>query len=466
MPRAAATAPARPARRASKSTPATADTGLADQIVNAIADPVIAIDADQVVRFVNQAAQEFLAASAARLVGRPLAEVLPEDAPLFYLIDQAIALGRSMAQSGVMLETPRIGGRFVDLRVTPLHRPPARSTGRRGNGRAAAPPLALAVSSDPGDTADGAGNTHKNNGGQGAEVVQAFGRASAPGDARAVITIQERTILRRIDNQLSHRSAARSVTAMAAMLAHEVKNPLSGIRGAAQLLEQGVEEQDRLLTRLICDEADRIVALVDRMEVFADRRPTEKGPVNIHAVLDHVKRIAQNGFARTVRVVERYDPSLPPVYGNRDQLVQVLLNLIKNAAEAVPATGGEIILGTAYQRGVYLAVPGVDRQAHLPLAITVQDNGAGIPDDLRDHLFDAFVTTKPHGSGLGLALVAKIIGDHGGTIEVDSLPRRTVFKISLPAHADGRSAADDGPGGACSGAGPVAGTGTEGREPE
>jgi two-component system nitrogen regulation sensor histidine kinase GlnL len=223
------------------------------------------------------------------------------------------------------------------------------------------------------------------------------------------------------------------------MLAHEVKNPLSGIRGAAQLLEQSVPAEDRELTRLITEETDRICALVDRMEVFSDSRPPARGPVNIHQVLEHVRLIAQNGFARQVRFVEGYDPSLPPVFGNRDQLVQVFLNLVKNAAEACPANGGEITLATAYQHGIRLAVPGSDTPMSLPLVVSVQDNGEGIPEDLRPHLFDAFVTTKTNGTGLGLALVAKIIGDHGGVIEFDSQPRRTIFRVRLPIYTQPRA---------------------------
>ena len=153
--------------------------------------------------------------------------------------------------------------------------------------------------------------------------------------------LQERTIADKMDRQLTHRSAARSVIALAAMLAHEIKNPLSGIRGAAQLLEQQASSEDRMLTRLICDEADRIVTLVDRMEVFGDDRPVARGPVNIHSVLDHVKRLAQSGFARNIRFVEDYDPSLPPVLANQDQLIQVFLNLVKNAAEAVADLGSD-----------------------------------------------------------------------------------------------------------------------------
>jgi two-component system nitrogen regulation sensor histidine kinase GlnL len=247
-----------------------------------------------------------------------------------------------------------------------------------------------------------------------------------------VVTLQGRSIADKIDRQLTHRNAARSVTAMASMLAHEVKNPLSGIRGAAQLLEENANAADRELTRLICDETDRICALVDRMDVFSDRRPLERSAVNIHEVLERVRRAAQSGFARSVRFIEEYDPSLPPVHGNRDLLIQTFLNLVKNAAEAAPAQGGEIQLSTSYQHGVRMTVAGSDSRVHLPLMVTVTDNGDGIPEDIQPHLFDPFVSTKHNGSGLGLALVAKVIGDHGGVIEFDSQPRRTAFRVYLP----------------------------------
>ena len=352
-------------------------------VLSALPVAVIALDAANRIVLVNAAAESFLDASSPVLAGSSLRAHLSADSPIFSLVRQARDRRVSVSEDGISLEGPRIGARFATVTASAL-----------------------------GD-----------------------------GDGSVALSIHERTIARKIDHQLVHRNAARSVTAMAAMLAHEVKNPLSGIRGAAQLLEQSVPAEDRELTRLITEETDRICALVDRMEVFSDGRPPSRGPVNIHQVLEHVRLIAQAGFARQVRFVEVYDPSLPPVFGNRDQLVQVFLNLVKNAAEACPATGAEITLATAYQHGIRLAVPGSDAPMSLPLVVGVHDNGEGIPEDLRPHLFDAFVTTKTNGTGLGLALVAKIIGDHGGVIEFDSQPRRTVFRVRLPIYTQPRASA-------------------------
>jgi two-component system nitrogen regulation sensor histidine kinase GlnL len=152
-----------------------------------------------------------------------------------------------------------------------------------------------------------------------------------------------------------------------------------------------------------------------------------------------VRKLAQTGFAAHIRFSEVYDPSLPPVWGNRDQVVQVILNLVKNAAEAITHAGntnGEIVLFTAFQHGMRVAIPGSRTRLDLPLMVSVRDNGPGIPDDLRPHLFEPFVTSKASGNGLGLALVAKIIGDHGGLIEVDSRPGRTEFRLHLPVVTD------------------------------
>jgi len=342
-------------------------------VLSALPHPIIVLDRGGTVRFVNQAAEQFLGLSAIALLGAPLNDFIAGSSPLFGLVDAVWRDGGSISEYDVLLEGPRLPARPATIQ----------------------------------------------------------GALAGEGDLQ-VLSLHERSIADQMDRQLTHRNAARSMTAMASMLAHEVKNPLSGIRGAAQLLEQDADDAARQLTQLICDETDRIVALVDRMEAFSDHLPLARDSVNIHEVLERVRRIAQSGFARHVHFAEDYDPSLPPVHGNRDLLVQVFLNLVKNAAEASPAKGAEIVLATAYRHGRRLATRNGGPSLQLPLMVSIGDNGAGIPDDIKAHLFDPFVTTKRNGTGLGLALVAKVIGDHGGIIEFDSQPRRTIFRVFLP----------------------------------
>lgn len=246
-----------------------------------------------------------------------------------------------------------------------------------------------------------------------------------------LLLMNPRGLAEKMDRSLGSRSAARSVTGMAAMLAHEIRNPIAGITGAAQLLSMNVSDEDRDLTRLIEDEVERIGNLVDRFENFGDLRPIVREPVNIHDVLNRAVISARAGFAHDIKIAEHYDPSLPPTSGDADQLMQVFQNLLKNAAEACPAVGGNISIHTAYRPGIRLALAGA-RAAGLPLEIRISDNGVGIPKDLIDDMFDPFVSTKVNGTGLGLSLVSKVLADHGGVIECDSEEGWTEFRMRLP----------------------------------
>ncbi len=347
-------------------------------ILNALRSAVVAVDRSGVVRFVNSAAEQLFATGAPYLLGAKLASLLPPDSPILSLVSLTQERGQNVCEHGVVVDTPKTGRRILSVNVAMV-----------------------------------------------AEMPD-----------HVVLNLTEQSIAARMSALLPSRNAARSAAAMAAMMAHEVKNPLSGIRGAAQLLDSGLDGEEKILTQLIIDETDRIVSLVDRMEVFSVDHPMPMEPLNIHTVLDHVVRVAENGFARSVRIRKDYDPSLPPVQGDRNLLIQVFLNLIKNAAEAVQPETGEIVIATAYLHGMRLTSPTARESRNLPLAVSIQDNGMGVSADMLPHLFDAFVTTKPTGSGLGLALAAKIVDDHCGIIECESQPRRTLFRVLFPMMVD------------------------------
>ena len=246
-----------------------------------------------------------------------------------------------------------------------------------------------------------------------------------------LISLQSRTIPAFVESQDEMRAAAMSVSGLAAMLAHEIKNPLSGIRGAAQLLQRRAGEDEKELPRLICREVDRIRGLVDDLDSFTEPKPVTAEEVNIHEVLDHVKQVAEAGFASHITFQEQYDPSLPFVAGSADRLTQILLNLVKNSAEAIADEPGVIILSTAYKQGVWIGSDGSQRK-RVPLEICVRDTGGGIASELMGHLFDPFVTGHEGGTGLGLALVARFVADMGGTIECENIDEGAQFRIRLP----------------------------------
>lgn len=246
-----------------------------------------------------------------------------------------------------------------------------------------------------------------------------------------LLLISPREFADRMGRGQGMKTAARSAIGMAEMLAHEIKNPLAGITGAAQLLSMNLASEDVELADLIVEETRRIVKLLEQVEQFGNLRPPEQKPVNIHDVLDRARRSALLGFAARMTILEDYDPSLPATLGDADQLLQVVLNLLKNAAEAAGDRSGTIRLRTFYD--ATLRLRRVDGSGtRLPLQIEITDDGPGIPPEMVGDIFDPFVSGRENGTGLGLALVSKIIADHQGWISVDSVPGRTTFRMSLP----------------------------------
>lgn len=348
-------------------------------LLDALPHPIFVVDAQGLFLQANAYAEQFFEASFPVLQRKKLDHFLAVSSPLLALLSSVHEENRPVTEYRQALHVPRSATpeRLVDVYATPLAK-------------------------------------------DGAILVMLVGCSN----------------LEKIDRQMSHRHGARSASGLAAMLAHEIKNPLSGIRGAAQLLEASSNAADAPLARLIRDETDRIVRLIERMDVFESGAPLQREALNVHDLLDHARHIAQAGFARHVRFYEAYDPSLPPIYANRDQMVQVLLNLLKNAAEAIgaQARNGELHLGTAYRAGLKMAVVGSNQRMALPIEITVRDNGSGIDPDVMPHLYEPFVSGREGGTGLGLAIVAKIIGDHGGVVECESAPKATTFRLLLPAY--------------------------------
>ncbi len=364
-------------------------------ILASLPHPIIVVRRDRAIIYANFAAEEFFFQSVEMLKTCKFEDIIPFGSPLIGLVEQVFQSGSTINEYAIDLGTPRTTKKLmVDVQVALV---------------------------------------------------------SHAGEDEAVLMIQKKSIASTIDRQLTHRGAARSVSGMAAMLAHEIKNPLASIRGAAQLLEADLDASERTLTQLICNETDRVVRLVDQFEVFTDTPQLLMQEVNIHTVLTYVAQLARRGFGKNISIKEDYDPSLPSLLGNKDKLIQVFLNLMKNAAEAVDQKNGEITLKTSFRPGVRLAIAGQGRHVSLPLEFCVIDNGGGIAEDIKNIIFEPFVTSKSGGTGLGLALVAKIIEDHGGVIECDTEMKaqtkaetgietggeQTIFRILMPISQQG-----------------------------
>lgn len=354
------------------------------QIFAALPSPVFVLDLENRFIYLNQAAEIFFQSSRMILLGTALTSIIPADSNFLSMVRRARAQSISVGDQGVELAGPKIGLKLINVQITPF-----------------------------GDR-----------------------------EPRLLICIQERALAERLRGQSLFRGAARSIAAMAALLAHEVKNPLAGIKGAAQLLEADLDNDGQNLTRMIVEESDRVAALLDRMEGFAGGANLVLAPLNIHEILDHCLNLAQASYGAHMKIRRSYDPSLPLVNGHRDLLIQAFINIIKNASEATDMNG-EIVIKTSYSQGRRLTFSTVDGGSYAPVQVEVMDNGRGISEELRDHIFDPFVSGRSGGSGLGLTMVASVIADHGAMIDVESVPGQTVFRMNFPVAPDFDQAKDE-----------------------
>ncbi|MFD1508227.1 two-component system sensor histidine kinase NtrB [Lacimonas salitolerans] len=340
---------------------------------NSLPVPGILVDGQDLIADLNPAGEGFFNASAKALIGQPVWDRLAIDAPLEEAFARARAEGTPLFVNDVDVGTGERAPLQCNLQIAPLQ--------------------------------------------------------GYPG--QMLFLIAPRELAGRMTQSHSVKSAAKSAIGMAEMLAHEIKNPLAGITGAAQLLSMSLSAEDLELTDLIVSETRRIVKLLEQVEQFGNLSAPQRKAVNIHDVLDRARRSALLGFGAHMKIVEQYDPSLPLAHADPDQLLQVVLNLLKNASEAAGKDGGTITLHTFFEHSFRLRRS--DGSGHsLPLQIEVIDDGPGLPEGIRNDIFEPFVSGRENGTGLGLALVSKIVGDHGGWISVNSVPGRTVFRISLP----------------------------------
>ena len=363
---------------------ANALTGMVNQdeisaeLLNVLPFPLLLVDQENRFVWLNPAAESFFKSSTAYLAGHAVAELVPADSPFFALLDRVRQAGRPVVEKELGLFSPKLGVRTGTIQMVPV---PA------------------------------------------ADEMSEY--------AYVLVSIQEQSMAEQLSTQNQFKGAALSMAKMTALLAHEIKNPLAGIKGAAQLPELDLPPEYRELSGMIVDETDRITSLLSRIETLSTDAPLKFEHVNIHEVLDHCMRITKASFGRHLKIIRQYDPSLPDVKGDRELLVQCFLNLFKNAAEATKL-GDELNLRTAYSMTRYISSLSDGKRVHLPLQIEIEDTGAGIPDELSDHIFEPFISTKSGGSGLGLAMVASVIADHGGTITHLRRRKETCFSINLP----------------------------------
>ena len=349
-------------------------TGLDEMVWTSLPVPGLILDGQDRIAQINPAAEGFLMTSARSIVGQPVWDKLAVDAPIEEALERAREKSAPLFVNDVDVGTGDRAPMQCNLQIAPV----------------------------------------------------------SGWDDHMILLISPRELAGRVTQSQSVKSAAKSAIGMAEMLAHEIKNPLAGITGAAQLLSMNLDQDDLELTDLIVSESRRIVGLLEQVEQFGNVSLPKLRAVNLHDVLDRARRSALVGFAAHMTIVEDYDPSLPLAVADPDQLLQVIQNLLKNAAQAAGDKGGTITLHSYYEQSLRVRRDGGGPGKSLPLQIEVIDDGPGLPPEIAGNVFEPFVSGRENGTGLGLALAAKIVSDLDGWLSVNSVPGRTVFRISLP----------------------------------
>src|SRR4029453_13869160 len=340
-------------------------------LIGALATGILVLDSDLCVVYANVAAQDLLAVSVNQARGKPFLALVLEADSLSPLMRRALDTGETLSEREMAVMTGPLGreNRVIDFTMTPLDSEFERKY------------LLLEIS----------------------DATQ-----------RQRIT-RENELMARLDSSRQ----------MVRQLAHEIKNPLGGLRGAAQLLERELHEHLREYTGIIISEADRLTALVDSM--IGPARAPQKALINVHELCEHVYRLLRSEARGGVLVERDYDPSLPNAQADANQIIQALLNVARNALLAV-GERGRIVIRTRVAANVNIGT------ARQKLAATLQgeDNGPGVPPEIADTIFFPLVTGRANGTGLGLAVSQDLVTRHGGLIEFESKPGRTVFTILLP----------------------------------
>ena len=348
-----------------------------NNILNELRTPVFLINKSNKINYINEIGEEFFGISSSMLIGKKINELIPNDSPILNLIERVRKNKTGITEESLDFSNLNFPNRKVRVHVVPL---------------------------------------------------------SFDND-KIIIQISQLALSEMFQSQRINSKISKSFSSMVDMLMHELKNPLAGIKGASQLIESDVKNNSNLLelTNLISIECDRVEDLLNRMEQISNNNNNKLDyeSLNIHEILNHCKRVAENSFGEKINFINDFDPSLPRLFANKNLLIQIIINLLKNATEASQKKGN-IKIKTSFNSNKITSFGKEEIPTQLPLQIEIIDFGIGIPSNLLSNIFDPFVSSKKEGKGLGLSVVASGLEEMGAVINVSSNPGLTNFCINFP----------------------------------